>query len=78
MYVALKHEIKKIIRNVEKKNINLISEWTDKNPDYYDTTTNENNEYLKIMKETMGGKGDYEENTNKIIKKIAKEVVIDK
>ena len=71
-------KMKKVIRNVEKKNINLISEWTDKNPDYYNTTTNENNEYLKIMKETMGGKGDYEANTNKIIKKIAKEVVIDK
>ena len=71
-------KLKKVIRNVEKKNINLISEWTDKNPDYCDTTTNENNEYLKIMKETMGGKGDYQENTNKIIKKIAKEVVIDK
>jgi len=71
-------KMKKVIRNVEKKNINLISEWTDKNPAYYDTTTTENDEYLNIMQQTMGGKGDYEENKNKIIKKIAKEVVIDK
>jgi len=71
-------KMKKIIRNVEKKNINLISEWTDKNPAHYDSTTSENEEYLNIMQQTMGGKGDYEENKNKIIKKIAKEVVIDK
>jgi len=71
-------KMKKVIRNVEKKNINLISEWTDKNPAYYDTTTSENDEYLRIMQQTMGGKGDYEQNRNKIIKKIAKEVIIDK
>jgi len=71
-------KMKKVIRNVEKKNINLINEWTDKNPAYYDSTTSENDEYLRIMQQTMGGKGDYEENKNKIIKKIAKEVVIDK
>ena len=30
------------------------------------------------MQESMGGKGDYEENKNKIIKKIVKEVIIEK
>ena len=66
-------KIKKAIRTVEKKNINLISEWTEEHPNFIDSTTHENDEYLKIMQETMGGKGDYEENKNKIIKKIAKQ-----
>ena len=71
-------KIKKAIRTVEKKNINLISEWTEEHPSFIDSSSSENDDYLKIMQESMGGKGDYEQNKNKIIKKIAKEVVIDK
>ena len=71
-------KIKKAIRTVEKKNINLISKWTDKHPKFTNSTTKENDEYLNILIETMGGKGDYEKNKNKVVKNIAKEVVIDK
>ena len=71
-------KMKKAIKNVETKNIKLINEWTDKHPNFINSTSRENDDYLKIMKETMGGKGDYEENKNKIIKRIAKEVIIDK
>ena len=71
-------KMKTAIRTVEKKNIKLISEWTDKHPKFTNSTTSENDEYLQILIETMGGKGDYEKNKNKVIKNIAKEVVIDK
>ena len=71
-------KMKTAIRTVEKKNIKLISEWTDKHPKFTNSTTRENDEYLQILIETMGGKGDYEKNKNKVIKNIAKEVVIDK
>ena len=71
-------KIKKVIKNVETKNIKLINEWTIKHPNFINSTSHENDEYLNIMKESMGGKGDYEENKNKIIKKIAKEVIIEK
>jgi len=71
-------KIKKAIRTVEKKNIKLISEWTDKHPKFTNSTTRENDEYLQILIETMGGKGDYEKNKNKVIKNIAKEVIIEK
>ena len=71
-------KIKTAIRTVEKKNIKLISEWTDKHPKFTNSTTKENDEYLQILIETMGGKGDYEKNKNKIIKNIAKEVIIEK
>ena len=69
-------DIKKYV--VEKKNINLISEWTDKHPKFTNSTTKENDEYLQILIETMGGKGDYEKNKNKVVKNIAKEVIIEK
>jgi len=71
-------KMKTAIRTVEKKNIKLISEWTDKHPKFTNSTTKENDEYLQILIETMGGKGDYEKNKNKVIKNIAKEVVIAK
>ena len=71
-------KMKTAIRTVEKKNIKLISEWTDKHPKFTNSTTKENDEYLQILIETMGGKGDYEKNKNKIIKNIAKEVIIEK
>ena len=71
-------KIKKVIKNVETKNIKLINEWIIKHPNFINSMSEENDEYLKIMQETMGGKGDYEENKNKIIKKIAKEVYIEK
>jgi len=71
-------KMKKAIRTVEKKNISLISEWTNKHPKFTNSTSSENDEYLNILIETMGGKGDYEKNKNKIIKNIAKEVIIDK
>ena len=71
-------KMKTAIRTVEKKNIKLISEWTDKHPKFTNSTTKENDEYLQILIETMGGKGDYEKNKNKVIKNIAKEVIIDK
>ena len=71
-------KIKNIIKNVETKNIKLINEWTDKHPNFINSTSIENDKYLKIIKESMGGKGNYEENKNKIIKKIVKEIIINK
>ena len=71
-------KMKTAIRTVEKKNIKLISEWTDKHPKFTNSTTKENDEYLQILIETMDGKGDYEKNKNKVIKNIAREVVISK
>lgn len=68
------------IKHVAHKNMKQISEWTKIHPDYKDSTSKENDKYLKIVSESMSGTSEEETNKNysKIIKNIAKETVIDK
>ena len=71
-------KIKNVIKSVEHKNIKMINEWTKEHSAYKASDDKDNDKYLNIVLEAAGGIGDYEEKGNKIIKKIAKEVVIDK
>jgi hypothetical protein len=74
-----KIKMHKIIRKVTNKNINLIPEFQELYPDYKTISSKYADQYNKIIIESMGGKGDNEyEKEDKIIKKIAKEVFIDK
>ena len=75
-----KGKIKKAIGFIAQKNIKQISEWQKKNPEYYDSDNKKNDQYMKIIFESMGGRDDVEQekNENKIIKNVAKEVLIDK
>jgi hypothetical protein len=68
-------KLKQAIRRVEQKNFGLMGEWQAEHPDYKDSTTHENTEFLKLVSQTMSGTP---ENMHKVIKRIAKEVVIDK
>jgi hypothetical protein len=68
-------KLKQAIRKVEQKNFGLMGDWQAEHPDYKDSTTHENTEYLKLVSQTMGGTP---ENMHKVIKRIAKEVIIDK
>jgi hypothetical protein len=74
-----KDKIHKMIRKISNKNINLISEFREKNPDYKKSSSKVSDQFNKIIIESMGGSGenDYEKE-EKIIKKIAKEVFVDK
>jgi hypothetical protein len=64
------------IKNIEKKNMGvLLNEWIPEHPEHRNSESSLNDEYLKLMKETMNGSAD---NINKVIKRIAKEVMIDK
>jgi hypothetical protein len=71
-------KIKSVIRSVEHKNLKMISEWTREHTKYKGSDEIDNDKYLKIVLEAAGGTGDYEEKGNKIIKKLAKEIAIDK
>jgi len=74
-----KDKIHKMIRKVSNKNINLISEFRDKYPDYKKCSTKVSDQFNKIIIESMGGHGDnVYEKEEKIIKKIGKEVFVDK
>ena len=75
-----KTHITKAIKTVGKKNIQQIFEWQKKYPDYNDPDSRNNDKYLKMLSNAMNGSTDEEQckNMNKIVKNIAKEVIIDK
>lgn len=74
-----KNHLRNVIKKVANKNARLLPEFKEKHPDcikYYSKFTDQ---YNKIIIESMGGHGDNDlEKEDKIIHKIAKEVVIDK
>ena len=72
-------KLRKAIRKIAHKNICMFKEFREKYPDCEEYDSKRNSQYNIIIYEAMGGKGDndYEKDT-KIIKKIAKNVVIDK
>ena len=72
-------KIKKAIKYISHKNICAIPEWKAKYPDCIYSDSKKSDQYNHIVIEAMGGSGDNDaEKADKIIKKIAKEVTIDK
>jgi hypothetical protein len=72
-------KIKKAIKYISHKNICAIPEWKAKYPDCVYSDSKKSNQYNHIIIEAMGGPGDNDsEKADKIVKKIAKEVIIDK
>jgi hypothetical protein len=68
------------IKHVAHKNMRQIREWTKVNPEYNDSSSKQNDRYLKIVSNSMNGSTEEEanKNYNKIIKNITKETIIDK
>ena len=75
-----KSNLTKAIKQVANKNIKQISEWQKMNQEYNDPDSKQNDKYMNIILNSMSGSTPEEQksNINKIIKKVAKEVVIDK
>jgi hypothetical protein len=72
-------KIKKAIKYISHKNICAIPEWKAKYPDCIYSDSKKSNQYNHIIIESMGGPGDNDaEKADKIVKKIAREVTIDK
>jgi hypothetical protein len=72
-------KLRNAIRTIAHKNICMFKAFREKYPDCEEYDSKKNSQYNKIVYEAMGGKGDndYDKDT-KIIKKIAKTVIIDK
>ena len=68
------------IKHVAHKNMRQIREWTKVNPEYNNSSSKQNDRYLKIVSNSMNGSTEEEanKNYNKIIKNITKETVIEK
>jgi hypothetical protein len=75
-----KYILQKAIKEVANKNIKQIPEWVKTNPNCYDSESKKNDQYLKIVSNSMSGSSKEEQanNINSIIKNLAKEVLIDK
>ena len=71
--------MKKAIKRVAHRNIRQINEWKKLYPDCGLSDSKKSNQYNELVIEAMGGRGDDDEGkANKIVKKIMKNVVIDK
>jgi hypothetical protein len=74
-----KLKLRKAIKKVAHKNTQMLSQFRTKHPDCLKSESKLSDKYNKLVFEAMGGKGDNDsEKEDKIIKKIAKEVVIEK
>jgi len=77
--VEEKNKIRKAIKLVAHKNIKMIQKFKEVHPDCIHSNSNKSDQYNKIIIESMGGFGDNDNDKEcKIIKNIAKGVVIEK
>jgi len=75
-----KKHMKRAIKLIEHKNIKLVPGWLKANPKADDISTKKQEENMKILDNSMGEikDEDNERNYEKIIKNVAKEILIDK
>ena len=74
-----RQKLHKVVRKVTCKNQNLIPKFKEVHPDYNKYHSKFSDQFNKIIVESMGGSGDNDiEKEDKIIRKIAREVTIDK
>jgi hypothetical protein len=66
------------IRYIGKKNTDMLNKWCEAHPGSCDSDNYLNDIYMEMVMQAMGGRGDREENENKIMRKIARSVLIDK
>jgi hypothetical protein len=71
-------KLRKAIKYVTIKNGYLLEPWRNAHPQCMNTQHPLNDIYLRIMNQAMGGKGEFIDSENKIIKKITKVITIDK
>jgi hypothetical protein len=75
-----KAKMKLAIQRIARKNLRTLPKWQQENPDFRILDTNENNDYLKIALNSLGGQTEEEQEKyiKKIIKNVMKEVIIEK
>jgi Txe/YoeB family toxin of Txe-Axe toxin-antitoxin module len=74
-----KNKIRKVIKKVATKNARLIQKFKDKHPDYNEYHSKYSTQYHKLIIESLGGPGDNDlEKEDKIIRNIAKNIVVEK
>jgi hypothetical protein len=74
-----KPKLRKAIKHIAHKNAKLIGEFKEKHPDYKTCASKISTQYNTMVIEAMGGIGSNDLcNENKIIKRISKEIMVEK
>ena len=71
-------KLRKAIKHVTFKNSSMLEPWSKAHPQCMNTSHHLNDVYVQMMGQAMGGKESFLDSENKIMKKIAKAVLIDK
>ena len=66
------------IKTISFNNMKLMGLWSDTYPESKDGDSHLNDKYMKLIKQSTGGNGEIADSENKIIRRIAKEILIDK
>jgi hypothetical protein len=71
-------KLRQAIKNVSFRNMKLVYNWSNAYPESKDNQSKLNDKYMHLVIESTGGKGPIMESENKIIRRIVKEILIDK
>jgi hypothetical protein len=71
-------KLRKAIKQVTYKNSALLLPWSQKYPACMNNQHHLNDVYIQLVGQAMGGKGEFVDSENKIMKKIARAVLIEK
>jgi len=66
------------IKTISFNNMKLMALWSSTYPESMDGESRLNDKYLLLIKQSTGGSGEITDSENKIIRRIAREIVIDK
>ncbi len=71
-------KLRRAIKRVSFKNSSMLVPWSKEHPQCMNIQHHLNDVYIKMMGQALGGKEEFVDSENKIMKKIAKAVLIDK
>ena len=71
-------KLRKAIKHISHKNSCMLGPWSQAHPACMNNQHPLNDTYIQMIGQSMGGKGEFVDSENKIMKKIAKAVLIDK
>jgi len=77
---ADKTKLRNVIKQLARKNLKVLPEWQEKNPEYRYLDTPENKQFMEISMSSLGSEyeDEQEKMDDKIIRNVLKEVVLDK
>jgi hypothetical protein len=77
---AEKTRLRNVLKRIARKNLKMLPEWQEKNPDFRYLDTRENNEFIQISLSSLGpeSKEEQEKQEDKIIRNVLKEVALEK